>query len=208
MRVQERIQRHGAETETRSVRARLLRQMVGLAALAVGLSLASPAAASAPAPEKSTAKFEVRFVTGMIDHHAMAIEMGEVCLDNAVHPELRAMCEDVIATQSEEIETMQAWLEDWYAVSYEPEMTRGEMRQMAKLAALRGAKFEIRFMESLIQHHRRAIVAADRCVDRADHAELRELCQGIIETQSAEIGQLEVWLCDWYGRCHARTIAS
>ena len=175
-----------------------------LLALVAALVVAAPAAASAPAPNESTAKFEVDFMTGMIDHHAMAIEMGEICLDNAVHAELRAMCEDVINTQSAEIETMQSWLADWYAVSYEPEMTPGEMRQMEKLAALSGAEFEIRFMEMLIRHHRKAITEAEKCVDRAYHGELRELCQGIIETQSAEIAQLETWLCQWYGRCRGR----
>lgn len=143
-------------------------------------------------------------MTGMIDHHAMAIEMGEMCLENAVHAELRAMCEDVITAQGAEIETMQSWLEDWYAVSYEPEMSQGEMRQMEKLAALSGAEFEIRFMEMLLRHHQKAITEAEKCVDRAYHGELGGLCEGIIETQSAEIAQLETWLCQLYGRCRGR----
>jgi uncharacterized protein (DUF305 family) len=185
---------------------RVLR-MIGwvAAALVAALAIASPAAASAPAPAKATAKFEVDFMTGMIDHHAMAVEMADVCLDNATHAELRAMCEDVIAAQSEEIETMQSWLEDWYSVSYSLEMTRGEMQQMEKLAALSGAEFEIRFMETLVRHHRKAIGMAERCLDRAYHSDLRDLCEGIIATQSAEIAQLESWLCQWYGRCRGRS---
>jgi uncharacterized protein (DUF305 family) len=143
-------------------------------------------------------------MTGMIDHHAMAIEMGEMCLENAEHAELQAMCEDVISAQSQEIETMQSWLEDWYSLSYEPEMTQGEMRQMERLAALSGADFEIRFMEMLIRHHRKAITEAEKCLNRAYHPDLRDLCEGIIGTQSAEIAQLEAWLCQWYGRCRGR----
>ena len=175
-----------------------------LLAVVATLVLAAPAAASARAPEKSTAKFEVDFMTGMIDHHAMAVEMGEICLDNVVHAELRGMCEDVISAQSAEIETMQSWLAGWYDVSYEPEMSQGQMQQMEKLASLSGAEFEIRFMEMLIRHHRKAISEAEKCVDRASHDELRDLCQGIIETQSTEIAQLETWLCQWYGRCRGR----
>jgi uncharacterized protein (DUF305 family) len=185
---------------------RALVQMAWLAAaLVVGLAITSPATASAPTPKKATAKFEVDFMTGMIDHHAMALEMGELCLDKAIHPELRAMCQNVVAVQGAEIETLQSWLADWYGVSHEPEMKPGEMRQMEKLAALSGAEFEVRFMESLIRHHRKAIVSAEGCVDRAYHADLRQLCQGIIETQSAEIAQLESWLCQWYGRCRGRS---
>jgi uncharacterized protein (DUF305 family) len=170
--------------------------------LALALVFASPAAGAAPAPTKRTAKFEVRFMTEMIDHHAMAVEMSEVCLDKAVHAELRAMCQEMIAAQSQEIETMQSWLEDWYGVSHEPEMSRRDMRMIERLAALSGARFEIRFMETMIEHHRQAIAEAERCLDRAYHAELRNLCRQIIEAQSAEIAQLEEWLCVWYGRCH------
>jgi hypothetical protein len=45
-----------------------------LAGVAAG---ARPAAASRPAMDRATARFEVRFMTGMIDHHQMAIEMAE-----------------------------------------------------------------------------------------------------------------------------------
>jgi uncharacterized protein (DUF305 family) len=175
-----------------------------LVALVAALVVAAPAAASAPAPGMSTATFEVDFLTGMIDHHAMAIEMGEICLDKAEHAQLQGMCQDVISAQSQEIETMQAWLGPWYGVSYEPVMKPGEMRQMEKLAALSGAEFEIRFMEMLIRHHRKAISEAEKCLDRAYHPDLPDLCQGMIEMQSPEIAQLESWLCQWYGRCRGR----
>src|SRR3546814_13320078 len=43
-----------------------------------GIAIAAPAAAEEPAPEESTAKFEVDFLMDMIDHHAMAVEMAEI----------------------------------------------------------------------------------------------------------------------------------
>jgi uncharacterized protein (DUF305 family) len=165
------------------------------------LAVATPARASAAAPDTATAKFEIDFMKDMIDHHAMAVMMAEMCLEKAVHEELRALCEEIIATQSQEIATMQAWLQDWYSVSYAPEMTNGEMQQMAKLQELSGAEFEIAFMEMMIRHHRQAIREAERCMDRAYHGELVTLCQNIIEAQSAEIQQMQTWLCEWYGIC-------
>ena len=165
------------------------------------LAVAAPAHASEPAPDTATAKFEIDFMQDMIDHHAMAVMMGEMCLEKAIHEELRALCEQIIATQNQEIATMQAWLQDWYGVSYEPEMTKGEMQRMHKLHELSGAEFEIAFMEMMIRHHRQAIREAERCVDRAYHDELMTLCQNIIETQSAEIEQMQTWLCEWYGIC-------
>lgn len=174
--------------------------------VAAGLTVA-PAGASEPAPDQSTARFEADFLMGMIDHHAMAVEMAEICLEKAVHPELAAMCEDIRSSQSQQIEEMQAWLQDWYGITHEPEMKPGDMRQMEKLAALDGAEFEIEFMESMIRHHRKAIIEGEQCLRRAYHPELLDLCRNIIATQSAEIAQMEQWLCEWYDRCKGRHAA-
>jgi len=157
--------------------------------------------ASAPAPSPSTANFEIKFMTGMIDHHQMAVMMAEMCIAKAIHPELRSLCEGIRTAQMAEIEEMQAWLQDWYGITYQPVMKPGDQQMMERLAALSGAEFEIAFMEMMIKHHEKAIKEGQHCLDKAYHAELRELCQNIITTQSAEIALMETWLCQWYGQC-------
>jgi len=173
---------------------------VGLA-LNVGLATTMPLLADAPAPEQSIANYEVRFMEEMIDHHAMAVMMGELCLEKAVHEELRTMCEEIIAAQTQEIETMQSWLQEWYGLSYEPQMKPGDMQQMEKLAATSGEEFEIMFMEMMIKHHAKAIKQATKCTQQAYHDALVDMCENIIVTQQAEIEQMQTWLCDWYGIC-------
>lgn len=169
--------------------------------LAIGVlaTAASPATAEAPAPTTATAKYEVRFLTGMMDHHMMAVETAELCLDRAIHDELLAVCQEIITTQTEEMHVMHMWLMDWYGVDHMPhEMSPG---QMEKLAALSGEEFEIAFMRMMIRHHRQAVVEAEQCVNRAYHAELVALCENISVTQTTEIEQMQTWLCDWYGIC-------
>ena len=158
-------------------------------------------AGSMPAPRQPQANFEIDFMTDMIDHHAMAIEMSEICLEKAVHQELRERCQMIIETQSAEIERMQSWLSNWYGVSHEPEMKPGDMKMMERLASLTGADFEITFMEMMIKHHEKAIKESRHCLDKAWHEELLQLCHDIIAAQSAEIALFESWLCQWYGRC-------
>ncbi len=157
--------------------------------------------ASTPAPRESTATFEQAFMKNMIDHHQMAIEMAEICLQKAVHEELRSTCENIISTQSAEIRRMQGWLQDWYGVTYTPTMKPGAERDLQRLGALSGEEFEIAFMESMIAHHEGAIREARECTRKAYHKQLLRLCESIISAQSAEIAQMERWLCDWYGRC-------
>lgn len=67
---------------------------------------------AAPAARKSTATYEQKFMMNMIDHHRMAVEIGEICLDKAVHEELRDLCASIIAVQSAEIRRMQRWLQN------------------------------------------------------------------------------------------------
>jgi uncharacterized protein (DUF305 family) len=166
------------------------------------LSLAVPALASAPAPEPSAARFEVRFMETMIDHHHMAIMMAHMCLEKATHQELQEMCQQIIAAQQQEIQQMQSWLSSWYGISYSPQMTRGEEQMMEQMHRLSGAEFEIMFMEHMIRHHWRAIVEATGCLEKAYHSELNTVCENIITSQSAEITTMRSWLCQWYGVCN------
>lgn len=173
-----------------------------LAALACVFSLS--VAAETAAPDHAEAVFETRFMEGMIDHHAMAVEMSEDCVSKAAHEELRTLCQQIVAAQQTEITDMQTWLQAWYDISYQPEMTPGSMRRMDKLASLAGAEYEIRFLELMIRHHRMAVIEGARCMERAFHPELIGLCENIVASQAEEIQLMRNWLCEWFGECRPR----
>ncbi len=177
---------------------------ISVAAISMLTTLCVPGRARAeePAPQPATANYEVRFMTRMSDHHAMAVMMGEMCIERAIHPELITMCQDIAANQSGEVQTMQAWLQDWYGVSYGPEVNDG---QMTRFRDLHGAGFETAFMQTLIRHHARAVREASLCVERAYHADLVSMCTDMVEAQLEEIQTLRVWLCEWYGICRPPT---
>jgi hypothetical protein len=107
---------------------------------------ARPVRADAPAPHARTARFEINFLKDMIDHHMMAVEMGEICVHRAIHDELHGLCHEIIDAQTAEIEMMQDWLHDWYGFSYQPHMTGKDRNQLRALSRLHGRRFEIRFM--------------------------------------------------------------
>ena len=175
---------------------------MGCALACAGALAAAPAVPAGPAPKKSTAKYEIRFMKEMIDHHQMAVMTGELCQENAVSEDLILLCGEIVATQMEEIEQMQAWLVEWYGIEYEPQMSKQMGREMTMLAALEEEEFEIAFMEMMIKHHAGAIRSGRQCVRRAYHPELMELCEAIIEAQEMEIATMEMWLCNWYDICH------
>lgn len=50
------------------------------------------------------------FLTQMIEHHEGAIDMAKQELDDGINPDVRALCDRIIASQTAEIETMKAIL--------------------------------------------------------------------------------------------------
>lgn len=57
---------------------------------------------------------------------------------------------------------------------------------------------ELGYLVDMIPHHQEAIDNAQLLVDHSERAEMRKFGQMIIETQSAEINQMETWLQEWY----------
>lgn len=178
----------------------MLKRILSMAIAALALS--SALHATAPAPNRDQAVFEVRFLTEMIDHHAMAIMMADLCAGRTIHPQLLQLCHQIKETQLEEVATMQTWLEDWYGLEHEPAMTPGMETHMRKLAALSGAEFEIEFMKMMIRHHQTAVVRTQDCQRKAYHASLIELCHHMEMAQRAEIELMGAWLCDWFDICN------
>jgi uncharacterized protein (DUF305 family) len=132
----------------------------------------------------------------------MAIMMSQICLANATHEELKAMCFDIIAEPQQEITTMQTWLQDWSGISDAPEMTQGDMQRMERMSEMYGAEFKIAFMKSMLRHHWTAVVRASGCLDRAYHAELIAMCEDIVIAQVSEIETMRTGVCQWYAICN------
>ncbi len=79
----------------------------------VGLSIGMGNGAE-PSPQMSAARFEKMFLQSMPDHHNMAVQTSQICLEKTQRPELRALCQQIITSQQREIGTMQGWLNKWY----------------------------------------------------------------------------------------------
>jgi uncharacterized protein (DUF305 family) len=54
------------------------------------------------------------FLQMMIPHHEAAITIAEQALEQAEHPEIKTLAQEIISTQRAEIAKMQGYLSDWY----------------------------------------------------------------------------------------------
>ena len=57
--------------------------------------------------------FDLEFIRQMVPHHEGAVTMANDILTRDVHPELKNLAENIVKSQSNEIETMKAWQAEW-----------------------------------------------------------------------------------------------
>lgn len=115
---------------------------------------------------------DVRFMRGMIPHHAQALEMVALMPGRTSNPTLLRLGKRIEISQRDEIALMERWLRDRgeAAPGGDDAMDHGggghgalmpgmlTPEQMAELAALEGSAFDRRFLELMIGHHRGALV--------------------------------------------------
>ena len=191
-----------------------LRSVVLTSAVALGLAACAdapttPSSALEPgapsldraAPQPSVAKLEIDYMQETIDHHLAGVVEATMCMQKAVHEELRQLCEQSLASQQRQIALYRTWLQQWYGVSYTGEITQSARRDIERLAALSGAEFEDEFLEEFSKHHLQIIKQSEHVVRRAYHDELRREARMTIVSQSRQVIMMQTWDCAWYGDC-------
>lgn len=58
--------------------------------------------------------------------------------------------------------------------------------------------FDLGFIDSMILHHEGAVAMARQALEEAEHEEIRQMAQAVIDAQEAEIGQMVEWRSAWY----------
>lgn len=63
---------------------------------------------------ESARLFDKEFIEQMIPHHQMAIMMASMLINRTERVEMKQLAENIIKTQTEEINRMSLWYEQWY----------------------------------------------------------------------------------------------
>lgn len=62
----------------------------------------------------SATEFDREFIQQMIPHHEMAIMMAQMLQSSTERPEMKELADNIITSQSREIQMMRGWLKSWY----------------------------------------------------------------------------------------------
>lgn len=158
-----------------------------------------PVLASKPAPRNRLTLLEIRLLRDLIDGHDFAVQMSQQCVQKATIEDLKSLCQQVITTQQQQIQTMQSWLSDWYGISYTPTSNKFSENVLSELAAQSGDNFNVTFMKTLTSHHWGAIELGGEIIDRAYHNEFVDLGTNVVTAQVDEINRLRSMLKNDYG---------
>jgi uncharacterized protein (DUF305 family) len=163
----------------RWITAAALAATLASGALGIAAAQAQPAAQTPPHNEA-----DVRFIHGMIGHHAQALEMTALVPARSARDDVRLMAERIDVSQRSEIVRMQQWLRargvaapaadahHAHAAADGADAQHGAgghaampgmatPEEMVRLAQASGAAFDQLFLELMIRHHEGALVMVD-----------------------------------------------
>jgi uncharacterized protein (DUF305 family) len=156
---------------------------------------------SAPA-SKAKNEADVEFATMMVPHHTQAVAMADVALKQAADPKVKALAKRIKAAQGPEVERMSSWLTGWgervpgtaggHDMPGMTAQTGGMMsaQEMTDLGKATGSAFDRMWLQMMVRHHKGAVDVAKTELAQGAKPESKELARSIIDSQSAEIAEI------------------
>jgi uncharacterized protein (DUF305 family) len=149
---------------------------------------------------------DVRFMQGMIAHHAQAVVMSRMAAKNGASPRVLKLAQKIDLAQAGEIALMQDWLRaysqfvpdtsSWRGMTMAGMLTTAQLTQME---ASRGAEFDRLFLTLMIKHHEGALsMVADllKTPRAGQEVDINVFANDVETTQTAEIGLMRQMLLD------------
>lgn len=165
--------------------------------LAVAIFAVVPGACADMTSELKAAQgneFDHHFLSMMIHHHKMAIEMSELASSNGKSLELKQMAKKIISDQREEISKMESMLKETgkpaMKMSHDDPMMKDSMSEMEELKKSKGEEFDSKFATAMSKHHQMAIEMSELAESRAQMAGVKAMAGEIIKKQRKETEEL------------------
>ena len=157
---------------------------------------------------------DIRFMQGMIHHHAQALDMTDLIEARTNDPDMRKLGLRIHVSQTDEIKMMQRWLQARGQEAPDPRahhdmagmpgmddpvMMPGMLTHadMARLAAAKGAEFDRLFLEGMIRHHGGALTMVKELFatpGAGQQSDIFAFASDVVADQQAEIDRMTAML--------------
>jgi uncharacterized protein (DUF305 family) len=147
---------------------------------------------------------DVRFIQGMIGHHAQAIEMTRLLMSRTMRVDMKLLGRRIELSQADEIEIMRGWLAargqeipSGHVHELMPGMLTPE--EMNRLAHAHGVEFDRLFLEGMIKHHGGALIMVKELFDHpgaGQDSELFAFASDVDVDQRIEISRMGAMLAE------------
>ncbi|MGB3683613.1 MAG: DUF305 domain-containing protein [Rubrobacteraceae bacterium] len=142
------------------------------------------------------------FIDAMVPHHEGAVDMAQVALKRAEHPQISNLAEEIVSAQRSEVELFGKIREREYgSAESAAEMNDQDMEAMGMSDTRKLAQadpFDKAFLDEMIPHHESAIAMAEVARQETKNPEIRDIAAGIVGAQEKEIAQMKQWRQQWY----------
>jgi uncharacterized protein (DUF305 family) len=153
-------------------------------------------------------KADVRFMQGMIHHHAQALRMTSLVPRRSTRRDVALLAKRIDLSQTSEIDLMRNWLEarkeaapalhrlHGHAHGISPSKLMPGMlteRQLKRLARARGAAFDRLFLRAMIYHHRGAVTMVEQLYagNGGTESEIDAFARHVESDQQIEIERMQ-----------------
>ena len=149
---------------------------------------------------------DVAFAQGLLLADDHATEVIELVSSHTSRPELTALAEKTLTSRGEEITKVQGWLGRWgkpvepgAGLDPETQLPPGLLsdEQLNQLNQLKGAGFDLAFVDAFSGHHRGVIELASKELRDGSLGEVKALARQVVDGRKAELDQLAGWKADW-----------
>ena len=148
------------------------------------------------------------FARDMATHHQQAVTMAGYERDNTTNPGLKVLATDIETSQNFQLGEMQGWLDSWglsrnsrsemawmgHGMGLGPTALMPGMAtpaQMNRLESSHGKAMDILFLQLMIRHHQGGLPMAEYALHHAAEPYVRDMAQSMINSQTAEIIEME-----------------
>ena len=150
---------------------------------------------------------DIKFMQGMIGHHAQALEMVELLKKQSQSDDMKKLAQRIELSQDDEIKMMQGWLQvrgqrvpgrtehHQHGATLMPGMLTPD--EMLQLEQAKGPTFDRLFLEGMIKHHGGALQMVHDLLDTpgaAQESDVFGFISDVEADQKAEIDRMSAML--------------